>query len=211
MILLVSGATKTVDRISDPRLGKLFRPGQGNIPDERPWAIDNGAFSGFDEHGVRGFRATLKRLSIYPGCLWVVAPDVVGDHVKTAALFEEWAPQIRELGYRVAWVAQDGSSTRDIPECDAVFIGGSTAWKLSITVERIALEAKARGKWLHVGRVNTIRRMAFAVTLDADSIDGTKFSMFPDTWVPWGLKALADVEKQCSLGFYDRAWKDTDT
>jgi hypothetical protein len=197
-MLLVSGATKTVSRIQDPRLGVLLRPGNGNLPGARPWAVDNGAFAGFDEPA---FVALLERVHGAPGCLWVVAPDVVADAPATLALFDAWAPRIRALGFPLAFVAQDGLARAAVPweGFDCLFLGGSTAYKLSGELMELALEAKQRGKLVHMGRVNTLRRMTYAHMLGADSIDGTSFSRFPDRWIPWALDGLERIERQPSL------------
>lgn len=66
---------------------------------------------------------------------------------------------------------------------DALFLGGSTAWKLSPHAKALAAEAKARAKWLHMGRVNSNRRLALAL----GSVDGSGYSMFPDQKIPKAL------------------------
>jgi hypothetical protein len=195
-MLLVSGATRTMDRLrGQPNLGRLLRPGNGNSPDELPWAVDNGAFAGFDE---KGFTQLLARLRGACGCQWVVAPDVVADASATLALFDVWEPRIRAAGFPVAFVLQDGQDSTTVPwdRFECLFLGGSTEYKLGRPAEAIAREAKRRGKLLHVGRVNSIRRLAYAHTLGADSIDGTAFSRFPDTWIQWALDAIRRIEAQ---------------
>lgn len=196
-MLLVSGATRTVATINDPRLGVLLRPGNGNLPTGKPWAIDNGAFTGFQEEP---FVRLLERVRPYPGCLWVAAPDVVADHDATLALFEEWEPRIRALGYPVAFVAQDGLLL-DAPwgQLDCLFIGGTTKYKLSTEAALAAVEAKRRGKLVHVGRVNSLGRIQYAVTIGADSVDGTMWSRWSDKKIRWGLAAMPRLEAQPGL------------
>lgn len=58
-------------------------------------------------------------------------------------------------------------------EFDALFIGGTTRWKLSEAAHELAAEAKRRGKWLHMGRVNSWPRMQIASAMGCDSVDGT--------------------------------------
>lgn len=175
--LLVSGATKDV-ATAGANVGRLYVPKDRNPPveDGRPHALDNGAFTGFD---ADAFVALLERHRGRPGCLFVAAPDVVGDAASTLRQFKPWAPMIRALGYPVALVAQDGLTVADVPwsELDAIFIGGSTAWKMSRAAESILGWAAARGKWRHVGRVNSRRRMRHFHGL-ADSVDGSGFSRF---------------------------------
>ena len=180
-IWLVSGATRTVYRHHN--LGVLYVPQAGNRrgPEGRPWAIDNGAFTWFD---AEAFMALLYRWRHEAGCLFAVAPDVVGDAAATRQLWETWAPLVRALGYPVGYVAQDGTPDTPVPvDADAVFIGGSTAFKESRAVLGICGYARARGQWVHMGRVNTRKRYEWANTCGVQSVDGTGFSMFADTYV----------------------------
>jgi hypothetical protein len=181
-----------------PLIGQLMRPGNGNVPFLDVWAADNGAYAGFD---AEPFVAMLERLRAFAGCRWVACPDVVGDAAATLRLFAEWAPRIRELGYRVAWVAQDGATPQTAPwaDLDCVFIGGSTAWKLSRESLALCEAAKRRGKWLHVGRVNRQRRTRWAFDAGADSIDGTGFSRWPDTLLPGAVRYLERLQSQGRL------------
>lgn len=195
-MLLVSGATRTVARINDPRLGVLLRPGNGNLPNGKPWGVDNGAFSGFD---ALAFRRLLTRLVGVPGCLWVVVPDVVADHRATRALFEQWAVELS--AWPLAFVAQDGCDPSGVPweHIACVFIGGSTDWKLGRASRLVCEEAKRRGKWLHIGRINRLGRLRRAFQLGADSIDGTMFSRWPDTHIPRTLRAIDALSRQGTL------------
>lgn len=147
---------------------------------ERTWAADNGCFSGAWRSAA--WLAWLTRLtSDVDRCLFAVAPDVVCDWGKTLQLWRTWHETVRRLGYAVALVAQDGATEDTVPwECvGALFIGGSTTWKLSAAACRLMQAAKARGKWLHVGRVNSYRRIEFAERNAADSVDGTYIRFGP--------------------------------
>lgn len=197
-MLLVSGATKTMARFrGHPYLGELMRPGNGNRPSFPVWAADNGAFAGFDE---AAFLAMLGRFS--PAAAWVAAPDVVADAVATSTLFDEWEPRIRALGYRVAFVLQDGCAEVPWDRMECLFVGGSTSYKLSRAAARWMREAKARDKWVHVGRVNSVRRLRWCYDHGADSVDGTQVSMFPDRWLPWTLAALERLHAQTTLDVF---------
>jgi hypothetical protein len=83
--------------------------------------------------------------------------------------------RIRAAGYRPALVAQDGLEALPVPweAFDVLFIGGSTAWKLSEACFSLIAEAKRRGKWVHMGRVNSLRRLRIAKSVGCDSVDGT--------------------------------------
>jgi hypothetical protein len=145
-----------------------------------PWAMDNFAFSGFDPTRFAACLGAWREFA--PTCLWVAAPDVVGDAAATWARFAVWERTITEAGYPLALVAQDGLENMPIAwDCfDALFIGGSTEWKLSDTAALIVREAKGRGKWVHMGRVNSIKRLNYATALGCDSIDGSGYSAFRD-------------------------------
>lgn len=167
------------------------------------WGADNQQFSGkFSEtgHGGKkranrlGYFDWLRTLYKYMDtCKFVAAPDyldrwydgarwqVKGDAVKTLAMFDQYAPRIKELGYPVAYVAQDESENYPIPElADALFVGGSTEWKLGRGAEKIIKVAQARGMWVHIGRVNSPRRFAYFKMLGCDSCDGTHIVFEPD-------------------------------
>lgn len=218
-ILLVSGATATLRGLplSAP-VGHLVTPFTGNdilniAQSGRCWAADNGCgpkrdgtLPDFDERawvvmldGIRGAMDWQGHRSC-PGIrspLWVVVPDRPGDAAETLRMWHYWHHHVRAAKLRMAFVAQDGSEARDyyIPwsKLACLFIGGSTEWKESRHARRLASEAKRRGKAVHVGRVNSERRLrifddlgedANGYALAPDSIDGTQFSMFPDRYIP---------------------------
>jgi len=202
MIILVSGATRTVGRY--PHLGRLVAPRCGNAIDEvagsgRPWAADNDAFSAWDPER---FWRMLARIAAADrsGLLWVACPDVVGDAQATVNRWLEWYPQLEYLGLPAAFVGQNGlgAIADQIPWEDmaGLFLGGDTAWKLSGEAERFAVEAKSRGKWVHMGRCNTMKRIRHAVEIGCDSIDGRSFSAWPDTWIPKGLGWIRMAKEQ---------------
>ena len=64
--------------------------------------------------------------------------------------------------------------------CDAAFIGGSTPWKLGPAAADLAAQARARGLWVHMGRVNSLRRLRHAVAIGCRSVDGTFLAFGPD-------------------------------
>lgn len=211
MYLLVSGATSTLRGLpADAPVGHLVTPHTGNRLTEiaatgRPWAADNGCFGGFDEGAFRTMLQQIEALhkpaayglpgdgSRYTQPLWVVVPDVVGDAYATTQLFEYWKHTVRPyLSYgwhQLAYVAQDGAeNARLLPRRGdhwrTLFIGGSTVWKESDGAAWLITQAKKAGKRVHIGRVNTERRLRLFDGLGIDSIDGTQFSRFPDTYIP---------------------------
>lgn len=141
-----------------------------------PWAIDNGAFSRFEESA---FLSLLKREEHHKAnCLFVTAPDVVGSALRTLEVFEHWKGPL--ASWPIALAIQDGQQDHRIPWDDiaAVFIGGSTGFKLSDHAAHVIKAAKILGKWAHVGRVNDPGRWEHFENLGADSIDGTGISRY---------------------------------
>jgi hypothetical protein len=121
-----------------------------------PWAADNCAFSDkFDS--VRFVEWLPTMLPFRDTCLFVVAPDVVADSEATLVRWHEWQPRL--TGWPLAFVCQDGQLPGMIPaQCDAVFIGGSTEWKLSESAIDCIRWAQANGKAIHIGRCNWGKR-----------------------------------------------------
>ncbi len=141
---------------------------------QKPWAIDNGAFAGLD---VQAFQALLKREEHHrENCLFVTVPDVVGSARRTLEVFERWKDRLQ--GWKLALACQDGQEDQPWHDIAAVFIGGSTEWKLSDHAAHCIKAAKALGKWAHVGRVNDPARFEHFEKLGADSIDGTGISRY---------------------------------
>jgi hypothetical protein len=203
--ILVSGATATHLRYaSTGRFGHLKTPRNGNAPlgfAERGllWACDNDAYAAWDEGRFRRMLASVSSLPDRGRLLWVACPDVVADATATLARFDAWEPAIAAAGLPVALVGQDGMEDAELPwdRMEALFVGGSTRWKLSHAALDLAAEAKRRGKLVHVGRVNTLRRLRTVWDWGCvDTIDGSCFSKWPDKFFPWFLRHLAALERQ---------------
>lgn len=200
--MLVSGATATVRERQE--VGVLVVPRQWNKASSLPllegrWAMDNGAFAGFDEGA---FVRMLERFwDCTEGCLFVVAPDVVADAAATLRKWPFWSRLIRGLGFPPAFVAQDGLTSDCVPwdEMRTLFVGGSTAYKESMAVRSLCAYAKARGIWVHWGRVNGKRRYEMAMKAGCDSFDGTGFSMFPNINIPKAEDWREQIRQQPEL------------
>jgi len=184
MILLVSGATVTINTLlANAPVGHLCVPKayKAQLATGRPIAADNGCFNRLDPDA---YRAMLYGLAPHADrVLWVTVPDVVADARATRRRWRRWRPLLAGLGLRAAYVLQDGELSPPWDALDCLFVGGTTAFKESERAAALCREARARGKWVHVGRVNTVRRLRMFDGL-ADSIDGSKFSRFPSTYLP---------------------------
>lgn len=147
---------------------------------EQTFAIDNGAYANFNP---KAFLALLERERPRRHlCRFVSIPDVivnrVGNARRTLEVFEHWQPMLRDH-WKLAFVCQDGMENFNIPfaDIDAIFIGGSTNWKESDHAEGCIKAAKAIGKWVHVGRVNSPARFEKFEQMGVDSIDGTGIAL----------------------------------
>lgn len=108
---------------------------------------------------------------------FVCLPDIVGNAQRTSELFREF--ELRTNGLPRALVLQDGINSVNIEwsKITAVFVGGSDTFKISPEALQACKAAKMLGKWVHVGRVNTVERLANWVEI-ADSIDGSGLSKY---------------------------------
>jgi hypothetical protein len=177
------------------QLGCILTPAQGNrLPSGAVWIADNGCGPGSDGQpgsgypGDRGYLLWLSRLSARARrrCLFAVAPDVLCDAQATLERSERFTVPLRASGLPVALVAQNGLEHLDVPWAwfDILFIGGDTAWKLGAGARSLIAEAKARGKRVHMGRVNSLRRLRYADATGCDSADGTIIARAPDRRLP---------------------------
>lgn len=183
-----------IDCIETPKQGK------NRVPDGAYWCADNGCFG----KGYPGDAAWWRWLVEHPGkdrCRFAVAPDVVGDATATMARSLPWLSRIRSLGIPAAFVAQNGLENLTVPwaALDVLFIGGDTAWKLGPHARALAAEAKARGKSVHMGRVNSAKRMRYAAAIGCHSADGTYLAFGPDVNLPKVLAWVADAREQTAL------------
>lgn len=178
------------------KLGMIVTPKQGNrLPHGVTWCADNGCGPGKNGEpgaaypGDDAFLGFLAKLADRQAdCLFAVAPDVLGDAQATLTRSIPMMPKMRAMGYRVALVAQDGLENiiDQIPwsEFDVLFIGGSTEWKLGYTVRRLIRLARMHGKRIHMGRVNSYKRLTYAYSIGCDTADGTYAVIKPSYCVP---------------------------
>lgn len=191
---------KARDAMRAGLLGCITTPAQGNrLPAGVPWCADNGRFG----NGWPGYWRWAKWLAAQPpgGCRFAVAPDVPFDAEATLRRYGPAGRYIRRVGYPAALAAQNGLERLPVPwhEFDALFLGGDTAWKLGPEARAITAEARARGVWVHMGRVNSLRRLEYAAAIGCDSADGTYLRSGPDVNLPTLLGWMRRVNNQLAL------------
>lgn len=145
------------------------------------WAADMGCIDGPEfvkRCDIEAARAWLfEKMAPYRRtCLFVTVPDVVGDAAATLAAFHDLRSQF--LDWPLAYVAQDGAEALSIPDgARAVFIGGSTAWKMSDGARQVIARAVAIGRHVHIGRVNYWKRYQHFRNMEGSddfTCDGTR-------------------------------------
>jgi len=110
----------------------------------------------------------------------LVAQNGADAHEPTWDNAEQWdvlfvggAPECR----RCCWVRADPTDRRaSCPSCASTL----SEWKLSAAAKLCVDEARLMGKWVHVGRVNSWRRLDLVASWDVDSVDGTYLAFAPD-------------------------------
>lgn len=155
------------------------------------WAADNGQYSAskagrtFDPDRWLAWLDGLPRTALFvtlPDVLdWVEGDDgelvPVGNLDATLELSGRYVDAVIALGFTPALVAQDGlrdlSQVPFLNKLGALFIGGSDAYKLGRDAATVLGQARERGLWTHIGRVNSLGRLAYCDDIGADSADGT--------------------------------------
>ena len=140
-----------------PAVGVILTPREGTRPDlalagRTWWAADTGCFSQGKDLKIGRYVTWLEE-KVAPRrdtCLFATAPDVLCDHEATWRRSAPVLPLIRVLGYKAAFVAQNGIDARRLAwdAFDVLFLGGDTAWKLSQSARELVEEAKQRNRWV---------------------------------------------------------------
>lgn len=212
MIYLANPSTPRVRAaMAAGMLGAVITPAQGNrLPPGVMFAVDNNCGPGKNGKpgtsypGDRAYLELLSRMSARARrrCLFAVAPDVLGDAQATVERSARFVYRVRAwFGLPVAMVAQNGLEDMEVPWTwfDVLFLGGDTAWKLGPAARELTAEAKARRKQVHMGRVNSLRRLRYAAAIGCDSADGTYLAFGSDENLPKLLGWLRDVHGQGTL------------
>lgn len=185
--------------MSTPRMGNKLPPGS-------TWFADNGCFSAKGERAfdLCSYLNWLKSKD-HTCCLGATAPDKMEDADETLRRSIPVLPLIRAAGYKAALVAQDGLERLTVPwnDFDVLFLGGSTEWKLSDAAADLTHQALRRGKWVHMGRVNSFKRFLYAMETGCDSVDGTFLAFGPSKNLPilegWIVKLKQICEERNEL------------
>lgn len=204
-MLYLSGCVRP-DLLGREDVGIMITPHMGNRPDlsNTPWAADTGCFKHPERFDLIAYEEWLSvTMGAYRAtCLFATAPDRVGDPEATLRVAAQALLVLREIGYRPALVAQPGLVPKRVPwdYIDALFIGGGrTAWMFSSAAHALVIEARERGKWVHMGRVNSRKRLVQAQAFGAHSSDGTYLAFGPDVNTPKMERWIAHTRRAPTL------------
>lgn len=174
--------------------GKIGRDGMytRHLEAGSPWCLDNSMFT--NKFCYDTWTNKISSFEEYMGtCLFIVTPDVVGDCQATLEQFPRYANIIRKFDYPVAFVTQDGLTPDITPwdDFEVLFVGGTDKHKLGKEAGLLINEGIKRGKWIHIGRVNSPSRMR--KFWRADSWDGTHIGYEPDVAAPVIARAVREI------------------
>lgn len=164
-----------------------------------PYALDNGAWSAFTQGKPFDDRLFTRALRLLGrDADWTVIPDIVAGGGRSLDLSLRWMRTVLDECGRGLLAVQDGIEPPQVEhligERVGIFVGGSTAWKLS-TINQWSQLAKRHNAWCHVGRVNTARRIYQCSAAGATSFDGTSATRYAAT-----LPHLDGAKRQLALG-----------
>lgn len=170
---------KLIKRLADLGIWEICQPDE-YPPRRYPWVADNGAYKRWKKDlpcDTEGLVSMLDHaLSVGNLPEWVVIPDIVAGGAESLAYslawLQYWRSELRGLRWYLA--VQDGMEPKDLRflrgEIDGLFVGGTLAWKLATGAQWCAY-GHSRGWPVHIGRVGSARRIAWAIACGADSVD----------------------------------------
>lgn len=150
-----------------------------------PYAIDNGAWTAFQQGRKFDEDAFMRAIDkLGEGADWIVLPDIVAGGRASLDYSLLWMERLRGIPTRLLLAVQDGMEIADVKShlspAVGIFVGGSTEWKTA-TAGAWGSVARRRNCYLHVGRVNSVRRIRLCAAAGANSVDGTSASRFAVT------------------------------
>jgi hypothetical protein len=150
------------------------------------FGCDNGAWSCYQQNTKFNERGFVRLIDKVGGAAdFVIIPDIVAAGKESLDFSRSWMPRLRNLRLLLLPI-QDGMSPKEVgaflreyPNV-GLFLGGSTEWKLC-EMFGWGMVAHSFGRYYHIGRVNTARRIQLAEEAGAHSFDGTSASRYAST------------------------------
>jgi hypothetical protein len=183
------------------------------------YCLDNGAWSAFTSgqpFDAYAFEKAFEKLG--EAADFVVVPDIVCGGQKSLDFSLRWLERLRGSPAKLLLATQNGIKPDDVREylspAVGLFVGGDTTWKLA-TLHSWSILARRRRCHVHIGRVNSAKRIDLCARAGAHSVDGTSASMYALS-IPRLSAAVDNTERQmdfCSPNgqdldqtSYDCAW-----
>ncbi|MDH1929026.1 MULTISPECIES: hypothetical protein [Pseudomonas] len=182
--------------------------------------LDNGAWSAYTQGEAFDENAFTKAYNLLgERAKMVVVPDIVAGGLKSLDFSLKWLDRLAGGPSTLLLAVQDGMVPDDVRDLlnpgVGIFVGGTSDWKLR-TAHSWGILARRRCCHLHVGRVNSAKRMLLcSAAAGAHSVDGTSASMYSKTVAPLTAavnygEAQADFFSPNGQDFdatdYDCAW-----
>lgn len=147
-----------------------------------PYALDNGAWTAFQLGKAFDAEAFKRALDAMGECAdFIVLPDIVSGGLQSLEFSLSWVSRVRSYGRPLMLPVQDGMTVEMVdPELNedmGIFIGGSTEFKEATMYDWTDF-AHCFGHSVHVGRVNSQRRLKMCQQIGVDSFDGSGPSRF---------------------------------
>jgi hypothetical protein len=148
------------------------------------WCLDNGAWTAYQQgrpFNANAFLVAYEKIA--PGADFCVLPDIVAGGMRSLDYSLKWQERLDPV-CPLLLAVQDGMTPADVEPLIGdrlgIFVGGTTRFKEDTLPSWGAL-ARKRSVYLHVGRVNSARRVALCAMAGVDSIDGTSVTRFAQT------------------------------
>jgi hypothetical protein len=153
-----------------------------------PYALDNGAWTAFQQGEPFDELAFGRAVDLLgESADWIVLPDIVAGGMASLEFSLRWMERLKGIPTRLLLAVQNGMEPDDVREllspAVGLFVGGDTQWKLA-TVNTWGQLARRRNCYMHVGRVNSAKRIALCAAAGAHSVDGTSATRFEKTLAP---------------------------
>ena len=180
-----TGTRSTLQLLRDNGWNLLVVAGQKLQTHGFQYALDNGAWSSFQNglpFNVHEFEKAVTKLG--DNAEFIVVPDIVEGGLESLRFSESWLPTLDGIGKRRLIAVQDGMTTADVEPILSteigIFIGGSTEFKEN-TMPEWGRVCRDKNAYLHVGRVNSRRRIKLCATCGVHSFDGSSVFKFSST------------------------------
>lgn len=203
----MTGTLRNLAALDDAGWHVLLSPAGSLNPKGRPYALDNGAWTAHQqgtEFDTDAFMRAVDKVGEFAE--WIVLPDIVMGGQRSLDLSLSWLEKLAGLPARLLIAVQNGIEVDDVRSylnpSVGIFVGGDTAWKEQTTPTWGSL-ARRRNCYLHVGRVNSQRRIGICAAAGADSFDGTSVTRYAVT-----MRPLDAARRQSDLFAASSIWTD---